>query len=262
MATYLKRSVAVFYLSLLSLINAFGQAGLDDSQMRERTATRIMQNHGIEIDWRNTSLLEITDIEARINSSARIKRDHGISFDWHKTSLLELTDAEARLATVKRIKRDHGVPFDWEKVSLQELTDSEARMNAAKQISIATKKSIDWKEHSLEDLLRMGSGLTGVDPNSSETILSFDVLFPLANQRAMGLHKLNQEEKKQLQKHVEALLITTAQARAQQAFTKANISQKLRLTAPSNIYVGTGSRHWIKKNVDSGSMIILEDGSI
>ena len=27
-------------------------------------------------------------------------------------------------------------------------------------------------------------------------------------------------------------------------------------------YTGVGSGHWIQKNVDSGSMIILEDGSI
>jgi len=208
----------VICLSLIAPANAFGQAGIDDSQMRESAAARIMKAHDIEIDWRNTSLLEITDIEARLNAVARIKRDHEITFDWRKTSLLELTDAEARLNAARRIKSNHGVAFDWDKTSLLQLTNAEARVKTAKRIESKTGKSVDWKEHSLENLLHMEAGLNQASTNPGTVILSFEVLFPPANQQAMGLHKLTEPEKEELRKHVETLLIVTAQAGAKPIF--------------------------------------------
>ena len=231
MGTYSRLFAMVIYLSLIALANAFGQAGIDDSQMRESAAARIMNAHSIKIDWRNTSLLDITDIEMRLNTVARIKLNHGISFDWRKTSLLELTDAEARLNAVKRIKRNHGVGFDWKKTSLRQLTDAEARMNTAKRIGLGTGKPIDWKEHSIEDLLRMEAGLNQANTNQGTMSLPFEVLFPPANQQAMGLHKLTEAEKEELRKHIETLLFAAVQARYQQSVPQATTQQQLRAPA-------------------------------
>jgi len=349
MGTYSRLFAMVICLSLIALTNAFGQAGIDDSQMRESAAARIMKAHDIEIDWRNTSLLGITDIEMRLNTVERIKRDHGISFNWRKKSLLELIDAEARLNAVKRIKRDHGVAFDWQKTSLLQLTDAEARMNTAKRTELGMGKPIDWKEHSLEDLLRMESGLNQANTNPSMVTLPFDVLFPPANQQAMGLHKLTQAEKQELHKHIESLLIAAGQAGAQQitpppliqpgsraatshssvieskidgdfegwegetivklmngqiwqqteyyyhyhyAFmpdvliyksgggwkmkvegidravgvqqlkSRRNAPQAVRSAAIPKVYAGIGGGHWVKKNIDSGTYMVLEDGTL
>ena len=243
MGTYSRLFAMVICLSLIALTNAFGQAEIDDSQMRESAAARIMKAHDIEIDWRNTSLLEITNIEMRLNTVERIKREHGISFDWRKKSLLELTDAEARLNAVERIKREHGVTFDWEKTSLLQLTDAEARMNTARRISTATSKPLDWTKHSLEDLSRMESGLSQASTNPGTVTLSFDVLFPPANQNAMGLHKLTQAEREELRKHVETLLITVVQASTQQPASEVNVPYLQRATnIPNNLIMVTGTR--------------------
>jgi len=176
----------VIILSLFPFTNVFGQSGLDDSQMRESAAARIMKAYGVAIDWGNTTLLEITDIEARLNIVARIQRNHGICFDWRQASLVQLTDAEAR-------------------------------MNAADRIGLATKQNVDWKEYSLEDLLRMEAGLSQSGTALDTTTLSFDILFPPAGQQAMGLHKLSLAEKEELRKHIEALLIEAARSGAQQS---------------------------------------------
>jgi hypothetical protein len=317
MGTYSRVFAMVICLSLIALTNAFGQAGIDDSQMRESAAARIMKAHNIEIDWRNTSLLEITDIEMRLN-------------------------------TVERIKRDHGIPFNWRKKSLLELTDAEARMNTAKRIKLATKKAVDWREYSLEDLLRMEAGLNQANTNQGMITLPFDVLFPPAKQQAMGLHKLTQAEKQELHKHIETLLIAVAQGGAQQItppaliqagsraatshssvieskidgdfegwegetivkLTNGQIWQQIEYyyhyhygfmpdvliyksgggwkmkvegidravgveqleshrntpqagdcAAIQKVYGGVGGGHWVKKNIDSGTYMVLEDGT-
>jgi len=349
MGTYSRVFALAICLSLIALTNAFGQAEIDDSQMRASAAASIMKAHNVKIDWRNTSLLEITDIERRLNTVEKIKRDHGISFNWHKKSFLELIDAEARLNAVKRINRVHGVAFDWQKTSLLQLTDAEARMDTAKRIGLDTGKSIDWKEHSREDLLRMEAGLSQSNTNQGTMTLPFEVLFPPAKQQAMGLHKLTQAEKQELHKHIEILLIAAAQAVAQQitppppiqpdssaatshssvieskidgkfegwegetivklmngqiwqqteyyyhyhyAFMpevliyksgggwkmkvegidravgvqqiefSRNAPQAVRSATIPKIYAGVGGGHWLKKNVDSGTYMVLEDGTL
>lgn len=206
----------MLFLCLIATSSAFGQTGYDDSQMRQSAAVRIKTTHGVDVDWKNTTLIELSDIEARLNTVARVKQNHGLSFDWKTNSLLQLSDTEARLNTVKRIKANHGVEFDWQKTSLLELTDAEARMNAAKRIAGATNQPVDWSKHSLEDLLRMESGATQRNSNSDSRVLPFDVLFPSASQNAMGIQKLTDSEKQALHKHVEDLLVTAAQAGAQQ----------------------------------------------
>lgn len=81
---------------------------------------------------------------------------------------------------------------------------------------------------------------------SAKPLFSFEQLFPKSQQRQMGLHKLTDNEKERLRAHVEGLLI--------KAIASSQSSGKA--------YAGVGGGHWIKKNVGSGTYIILEDGSL
>ncbi len=81
---------------------------------------------------------------------------------------------------------------------------------------------------------------------SAKQFISFEQLFPKAMQREMGLHKLTDTEKEKLRAHVEQLLI--------RVIASSQSSRKA--------YARLGGGHWIKKNVDSGTFIILEDGSL
>jgi hypothetical protein len=180
--------------------------------MRQSAAVRVKQTHGVDIDWDNTSLYDLTDIEARLNTVARIKREHGLSFDWRKASLYELTDTESRLNTVKRITRDHEITFDWQKSTLLQLTDAESRMNAAKRITARSNMAIDWTQYSLEALLQMETSLNQTQTESAPSTLSFDLIFPPGSQKAMGLNKLTQAERDALSSHVEQLLTSVSEA--------------------------------------------------
>lgn len=263
MANFSKFVPFMLLLCLIATSSAFGQTGFDDSQMRQSAAVRIKTTHGVDVDWKNTTLLELSDIEARLNTVSRIKQGHGLLFDWKTNSLLQLTDAEARLNAVKRIKENHGVEFDWQKTSLLQLTDTEARMNAARRIAGATNQPVDWSKHSLDELLRMESGLTQTNSNSDSRVLPFDVLFPIASQKAMGIQKLTDSEKRALHKHVESLLVAAAQAGATQQSQVQQSPQIPRSSATrTKVYAGVGGGHWIKKNIDSGTFMVLEDGSL
>lgn len=89
---------------------------------------------------------------------------------------------------------------------------------------------------------------------TAKQLVSFDQLFPQAQQRSMGLHKLSAREKEALRAHVEGLLVQVA------ASTKgAPVVSK---GGGGKVYAGVGGGHWIKKNVDSGTYMILEDGSL
>jgi len=82
---------------------------------------------------------------------------------------------------------------------------------------------------------------------SGTPIVSFEQLFPSSKQRQMGLHKLTKKEREALRVHVESLLVT---------ITKSG------KYSGGGTYLSDGGGHWIQKNVDSGSYIILEDGSL
>ncbi|MFC1608031.1 hypothetical protein ACFL47_08680 [Candidatus Latescibacterota bacterium] len=84
---------------------------------------------------------------------------------------------------------------------------------------------------------------------TGKSIVSFDDLFPINQQKRMGLHKLNDNEREALRLHVESLIV-------------ALVSSSSSPSSPSKTYTSVGSGHWIKKNVDSGDYIILEDGSL
>jgi len=111
---------------------SFSQSALDDSSMRRDTAARIAQEHQVDLDWRQATLLELMDAEARLNAVKRIRSTYEVAFDWRKTTLLELMDAEARMGVAKRIGQ-------------------------------ANKKTIDWKQYTLMQLMEMDARLSGVD---------------------------------------------------------------------------------------------------
>lgn len=81
---------------------------------------------------------------------------------------------------------------------------------------------------------------------TAKQFISFEQLFPKSQQEQMGLYKLTDSEKEKLRAHVEQLLIRVIAS-----------SQ-----SSGKVYAGVGGGHWIEKNVDSGTYIILEDGSL
>ena len=89
-------------------------------------------------------------------------------------------------------------------------------------------------------------------------IITFDQLFPRTAQRTMGLHKLTAEEREALRMHVEALLTAVLSSSAQAAAAPALSSGERGGVSP---YLGVGSGHWIRENVDGGRFILLEDNS-
>lgn len=90
---------------------------------------------------------------------------------------------------------------------------------------------------------------------TGKKLVSFEQLFPKAQQRQMGLHKLTAKEKEALRTHVESLLVQIASS----AKPKAKAGAK---ASGATIYPGVGGGHWVQKNIDSGTYMTLEDGSL
>lgn len=89
--------------------------------------------------------------------------------------------------------------------------------------------------------------------------LTFDQLFPPVRQRAMGLQKLTQAEKVQLQAHVEGLMAAAMQVAVNQTPPAKGAGP---IKGEAKVYAGVGGGHWIKENIDRGSFILLEDRSL
>ena len=85
---------------------------------------------------------------------------------------------------------------------------------------------------------------------AQKPVLTFDQLFPRSKQRIMGLHKLIPKEKEALRSHVERLLTLVLTEKSRKGL------------GGGKVYAGVGGGLWIKKNVDSGTYIILEDNSL
>lgn len=81
--------------------------------------------------------------------------------------------------------------------------------------------------------------------------LTLDQMIPIEQQARMGLSKLSDAEKEELRKFYYGEL--------QKAF-QAGQSKASPAIRPA--YGGMGSKHWIKRNLDNGTMILLEDGSL
>jgi len=96
-------------------------------------------------------------------------------------------------------------------------------------------------------------------------LVTFDQLFPKAKQHQMGLHKLTPQEKEALRSHVEGLLLIFAKQNDRSKSKKTNTSKKKTksgIVIAGKVYAGVGGGHWIQKNIDSGTFITLEDGSL
>ena len=83
---------------------------------------------------------------------------------------------------------------------------------------------------------------------TGKKLVSFDQLFPKSQQNQMGLHKLSKSEKEALRTHVEGLLL--------------QVIASSTMNSGAKTYAGVGGGHWVKKNVDGGTYMILEDGSL
>ena len=90
-------------------------------------------------------------------------------------------------------------------------------------------------------------------------VVAFDDLFPRAAQQTMGLHKLSDEERDALRGHVQALLAAVLTSRAQSTVSP---SSSPRERGRDLTYLGVGGDHWVRKNVDQGRFIVLEDNSL
>lgn len=84
--------------------------------------------------------------------------------------------------------------------------------------------------------------------------ISYEQLFPKSQQKQMGLQKLSESEKEALRVHVEGLLL--------KAMFLSESSGAVTTHQGVGIYASVGEGHWVKKNVDSGTYMILEDGSL
>jgi len=76
--------------------------------------------------------------------------------------------------------------------------------------------------------------------------IKFEDLFPTAQQSKIGINKLSSKEKEALHSHVENLLLMLTKSKQQ---------------SNGGMYSGGSGGHWISKNIDSGSFMILEDNS-
>ncbi len=87
-------------------------------------------------------------------------------------------------------------------------------------------------------------------------LVTFDQLFTKIQQQQMGLYKLTESEKEALHSHVEELLVKAL------ASSNESTTQSIKNNPTDNLYIGVGGKHWIKKNVDSGTYMVLEDDSL
>src|SRR5579885_2933634 len=78
----------------------FSQSAPDDSSMRRDTAARIAREHQITLDWRQTTLLELMDAEARMGAAKRIGQATKKTIDWKQYTLMQLMEMEAKLSGV------------------------------------------------------------------------------------------------------------------------------------------------------------------
>lgn len=93
--------------------------------------------------------------------------------------------------------------------------------------------------------LQLASIGTACVAQGQAPVLTFNQLFPPSSQQQMGLHKLTTGEKEALRSHVQTLL-----------------TRVLVETQGGDTYAGVGGGHWVMENVNSGTYMILEDGSL
>ena len=120
----------------------------------------------------------------------------------------------------------------------------------------ANSRGMKAKKLSITIFIALGIlGISVCLVQAGKQILLFDQIFPKSQQGLMGLHKLSETEKAALQAHVEDLLMKVIASSKSSGGAPAKRSG-------ARVYVGIGDGHWIKENIDSGTYVILEDGSL
>ncbi|WP_414664845.1 hypothetical protein [Horticoccus sp. 23ND18S-11] len=91
--------------------------------------------------------------------------------------------------------------------------------------------------------------------------ITLDSIIPPGEQKKMGISKLTTEEREALRRYFVSRISEIFKA----GFEKGQMSQvNARVASPpkKETYIGTGSEHWLKQNIDRGAMLLLEDGSL
>ncbi|GAA5497342.1 hypothetical protein Rhal01_03535 [Rubritalea halochordaticola] len=91
---------------------------------------------------------------------------------------------------------------------------------------------------------------------SKKPLVTFEQMFTPAQQKSMGLSKLTAAEKEALRAHVESMLVRVASAEKKTPVAPGGRG------AAGKVYAGVGGGHWIKKNIERGTYILLEDRSL
>lgn len=109
-------------------------------------------------------------------------------------------------------------------------------------------------------------GSTGLCLAQAPPQPSLEDLIPAARHRSMGINKLTRKQKERLREHIVALLSATYEKGARDARAgRAGPAPRARVgrAAPrGKVYANVGRGHWVDKNIDSGTFILLEDGSL
>lgn len=119
-----------------SPLQELDESVFQNTSWRRQIAQTVLQEHGVRIDWRKHSALELLDVQARLNLAKSIKDDYGISFDWQKSSVLSLVDAQSRVSIASRISKTTGISIDWRQYSLGTLFELERKLFAPTAASL------------------------------------------------------------------------------------------------------------------------------
>lgn len=96
--------------------------------------------------------------------------------------------------------------------------------------------------------------------------MKLDQLIKPAEQKMLGLHKLTAAQREKLRvllngKMAEAFRLGQAQAIQANPGVQKAVAPNAG-APPAGRYAGVGSGHWVRENIDRGSMFLLEDGSL
>jgi len=113
-------------------------------------------------------------------------------------------------------------------------------------------------------------GLCGHLASQEQGIFTYDQLFPDKIAESIGLKRLSVPERELLRNHIEALIARAIILGSQNSdILKMEPARqngadrgKPKLAVKGALYAGGSDGHWIKDNIDSGNLLLLEDGSL
>lgn len=105
-------------------------------------------------------------------------------------------------------------------------------------------------------IISFGIAITILAADAFKSI-PFENVIPKEDQKRMGLQKLSEEEKEKLKEFIlQQCVDAYEKGRSASSSNQSTIKQK------PLVYEGGSSGHWIKENIDRGTFILLEDGSL